>query len=73
MPSRRRRVAGMMCPRCREFCYRMNDDTLSEHRTDMLAIGSGRYRERCAYSGGTVMDAKAGITPIRRRRLNYAS
>lgn len=73
MPGRRRRVAGMVCPRCRQFCYRMSDDTLSEHRTDMMAIGSSRSRERCPYSGGALADAEVGITPIRRRRLSRAS
>ena len=69
MAKRKRRVAGMRCPRCEQFCYRMSDGTLSEHRTDMYAIGSQR-KERCPYSGGTDADARAGITPVRRRRLD---
>lgn len=42
---------------------------MGEHKTDMLLPFSNR-RERCVYGGGTVEDAAAGITPIRRRRLN---
>jgi hypothetical protein len=36
---------------------------------DTYAIGTNR-RERCPYSGGTVEDAAARITPIRRQRLD---
>lgn len=65
---RRRRVAGMTCPRCKCFCFHMSDGTLNEHRTDFYALGTNR-KERCVYSGGTVADAEASITPLRRRAI----
>jgi len=64
-----RRVAGMICPRCHCFCFRMNDGTLNIHRTDFYALGTNR-KERCVYSGGTLADAEASITPLRRRTID---
>jgi hypothetical protein len=70
MSARRTRVAGMTCPRCKQPAYRMSDGTLSEHRT-AYNIVSGSRRERCTYSGGTVIDARLSIPPLMRRTQAY--
>lgn len=63
---------GGRCPQCKQpFTGRgkQADRIMGEHRTEFYYPFSNR-RERCPFSGGTVEDAAAGISPIRRRRLN---
>lgn len=65
--------AGVTCPACGQGCYEYTDWTLSEHKTPYFVPGQppgGKVRERCVYSGGTWADAKAKITPWRRKVLD---
>lgn len=71
-----RRVAGITCPRCKQFCYELSDGTISFHQTDQYVPGQshrGRRKENCPYGGGTRKDAKNKITPLRRRILDGES
>lgn len=64
---------GMACPRCGQVVRVTQKGRLGEHRTAFYAVGqprSGRSRERCVYSGGTVEDATNKITPLARRLLD---
>jgi hypothetical protein len=64
---------GVICPSCKQPCRELANGTLSEHKTQFYVSGQprgGRLRERCPYSGGTWQDAKDGITPLKRRRLD---
>ena len=62
---------GTTCPRCGQYARLIKGGThLGEHKTEYYVMGQirgGRRRERCAYSGGTVADALAGIPPLRRK------
>lgn len=63
---------GGRCPYCKQpFTGRGKHSgrVMGEHRMETYVICTNR-RERCPYGGGTVEDAAARISPIRRRRLN---
>jgi len=63
---------GGRCPACKQpFTGKGKQAArvMGEHKTEFYAPFSNR-RERCVYGGGTVEDAAARITPIRRRRLD---
>lgn len=52
---------------------RATTQVLTDHKTDQYAFGqprNGRRREWCVYSGGTLDDAKNGITPLQRKMMN---
>lgn len=65
---------GTTCPRCKQYAPLIKGGThLGEHKTEYYVIGQirgGRRRERCAYGGGTVADALAGIPPLRRKTFD---
>jgi len=58
---------GGRCPQCKQPFRGLRDGvTMGSHRTEFYAPFSNR-RERCPYSGGTVEDARNGISPLLRR------
>lgn len=64
------------CPVCLQHTWiRQDGVTMSRHWSDQYrpATASRRrntVREECPFGGGTLADARAGITPLDRRRMN---
>jgi hypothetical protein len=65
----KRAIGGTTCPRCYQYTNILKGNILGQHRTDFYYPFSSR-RELCVYSGGTLEDATAGITPLRRKTMD---
>lgn len=59
----------MLCPQCKQYTNILTGNILGQHRRDTYYLCSNR-KEHCWYSGGTIADAIAGITPLKRKTLD---
>lgn len=65
----KRAIGGTTCPQCKQYANILVGRVLGSHRKDTYYLCSNR-REHCPYSGGTIEDAIAGITPLRRKTID---
>lgn len=62
-------IGGTKCPQCKQYANILQGGVLGQHRTEYYYPFSNR-RELCNYSGSTLADAAAGITPLRRKAID---
>lgn len=65
----KRAIGGTRCPQCKQYANILQGGVLGQHRTEYYYPFSNR-RELCNYSGSTLADAAAGITPLRRKAID---